>query len=61
MRHVVYRPELNVAASQDEEFQGSRKNMFKHPGDDVMHLTRSAVVSSCVTTDERGRVLIITL
>ncbi|KAG2028863.1 hypothetical protein BDR03DRAFT_1096369, partial [Suillus americanus] len=42
MRHGVYRPELNVMASQDEEFQGSRKNMFKHRGDDVMHLTRSA-------------------
>ncbi|KAG2031521.1 hypothetical protein BDR03DRAFT_1016007 [Suillus americanus] len=42
MRHGVYRPELNVMASQDEEFQGSRKNMFKHPDDDVVHLTRSA-------------------
>lgn len=43
MHHGIYRPELNVVASQDEEFQGSRKNMFKHPGDGVMHLTRSAV------------------
>ncbi|KAG1820599.1 uncharacterized protein BJ212DRAFT_1478698 [Suillus subaureus] len=43
MRYSVYRPELNVMASQDEEFQGSRKNIFKHPGDDVMHLTRSAM------------------
>ncbi|KAG1863721.1 hypothetical protein F4604DRAFT_1039504 [Suillus subluteus] len=42
MRHGVYRPELNVTASQDEEPQGSRKNMFKHPDDDVVHLTRSA-------------------
>ncbi|KAG1811162.1 uncharacterized protein BJ212DRAFT_1302063 [Suillus subaureus] len=36
MRHGIYRPELNVMASQDEEFQGSRKNMFKHPGDDLV-------------------------
>ncbi|KAG1753173.1 hypothetical protein EDB19DRAFT_1902822 [Suillus lakei] len=43
MRHGVYRPELNVMTSQDEEFQGSRKNMFKNPGDDVMHITRSAM------------------
>ncbi|KAG1803400.1 uncharacterized protein BJ212DRAFT_1469815 [Suillus subaureus] len=42
IRHSVYRPELNVMASQEEEFQGSRKNIFKHPDDDVMHLTRSA-------------------
>ncbi|KAG2071900.1 hypothetical protein BDR04DRAFT_1153902 [Suillus decipiens] len=42
MRHGVYRPELNVIASQDEELQGSRKSTFKHPGDDVIHLTRSA-------------------
>ncbi|KAG1780427.1 hypothetical protein EV702DRAFT_778586 [Suillus placidus] len=42
MRHGIYRPELNVMASQDDEFQGSQKNMFRHPGDDVMHLTRSA-------------------
>jgi hypothetical protein len=49
MHHGIYRPELNVVASQDEEFQGSRKNMLKHPGDGVMHLARSAVVSGCVS------------
>ncbi|KAG2148018.1 hypothetical protein DEU56DRAFT_927927 [Suillus clintonianus] len=43
MRHAVYRPELNIKASQDEESQGSRKNTFKHSGDEVMHITRSAV------------------
>ncbi|KAG2345097.1 hypothetical protein BDR05DRAFT_909162 [Suillus weaverae] len=43
MRHGVYRPELNVMASQDNEFQGSRKNMFKHPSDDVIHLSRNAM------------------
>jgi hypothetical protein len=43
MRHGIYRPELNVVASQDEEFQGSRKNIYKHPDDDGMHLTRSIV------------------
>jgi len=59
MRHGIYRPELNVMASQDDGFQGSRNNMFKHPGDDVIHLTRPATVSSCITGD--GRVLIITL
>ncbi|KAG2151810.1 hypothetical protein BD769DRAFT_4554 [Suillus cothurnatus] len=42
MLHGTYRPELNVMASQDEELQRSRINMFKHTGDDVMHLTRSA-------------------
>jgi hypothetical protein len=42
-RQGIYRPELHVMASQEEDFQGSRKNMFKHPGDDVMHLTRSAM------------------
>jgi hypothetical protein len=47
-------------ASQEEELQGSRKNMFKHPGDDVMHLTRSAMVSSCISTGDE-RVLIVTL
>ncbi|KAG1847559.1 hypothetical protein DFJ58DRAFT_915228 [Suillus subalutaceus] len=43
MRYGIYRPELNVMTSQDEEFQGSRKNIFKHPGDEVMHITRSAM------------------
>jgi hypothetical protein len=53
MHHGIYRPELNVEASKDEEFQGSRKNMFKHPSDNnVIHLTRSAVVSSCVSAAE---------
>ncbi|KAG2159074.1 uncharacterized protein EDB93DRAFT_441706 [Suillus bovinus] len=42
MRHGIYRPDLNVVVSQDEEFQGSQKNMSKHPSDDVVHLTRSA-------------------
>ncbi|KAG2148021.1 hypothetical protein DEU56DRAFT_783630 [Suillus clintonianus] len=43
MRHVVYRPELNIKASQDEESQGSRKNMFKHSVDEVVHITPSAM------------------
>ncbi|KAG2038603.1 hypothetical protein BDR03DRAFT_1091201 [Suillus americanus] len=43
MRHSIYRPELNVIASQEEELQESRKNIFKHPDDEVMHLTRSAM------------------
>ncbi|KAG1858237.1 hypothetical protein C8R48DRAFT_715780 [Suillus tomentosus] len=43
MHHGIYRPELNVIASQGEEFQTSRKSTFKHPGDDVIHLTRSAM------------------
>ncbi|KAG2150392.1 hypothetical protein DEU56DRAFT_880665 [Suillus clintonianus] len=61
MRHALYRPELNVKASQDEESQGSqgsRKNMFKHSDDEVMHITSSAMVSSCVSGG--GRVLIVT-
>jgi hypothetical protein len=59
-RQGIYRPELHVMASQEEELHGSRKNMFKHPGDDVMHLTRSAMVSSCISTGDE-RVLIVTL
>ncbi|KAG0697040.1 hypothetical protein DFH29DRAFT_173641 [Suillus ampliporus] len=41
MRHAVYRPELHVRGSQDEELQASRKNMFKDPDDKVAHATRS--------------------
>ncbi|KAG2148020.1 hypothetical protein DEU56DRAFT_978269 [Suillus clintonianus] len=43
VRHAVYRPELNIKASQDEESQGSRKNMFKHSVDEVVHITPSAM------------------
>ncbi|KAG1861756.1 hypothetical protein DFJ58DRAFT_725598 [Suillus subalutaceus] len=40
MRHDVYRPRLDVGAPHDEELQASRKSMFKHPDDEVMHITR---------------------
>ncbi|KAG1775803.1 hypothetical protein EV702DRAFT_1199017 [Suillus placidus] len=40
MRHDVYHPRLHVRASQDEELQASRKSMFKHPNDEVLHITR---------------------
>ncbi|KAG2071896.1 hypothetical protein BDR04DRAFT_478233 [Suillus decipiens] len=43
VHHGIYRPELNIMASQDEEFQGSRRSTFKHPGDDdVIEFTHSA-------------------
>ncbi|KAG2339034.1 hypothetical protein BDR05DRAFT_968484 [Suillus weaverae] len=35
-RHGVYRPELHVSASQDEEFQKSQKD----PEDEVLHITQ---------------------
>ncbi|KAG1879067.1 hypothetical protein F4604DRAFT_551382 [Suillus subluteus] len=40
MRHDVYRPRLDVGAPQDEELQASQKSMFKHPDDEVLHITR---------------------
>ncbi|KAG1724661.1 hypothetical protein EDB19DRAFT_1915414 [Suillus lakei] len=42
-RHGVYRPELHVKASQDEEFKSSRKDVFKHPDDEMVHPTRSVM------------------
>ncbi|KAG1749195.1 hypothetical protein EDB19DRAFT_1904711 [Suillus lakei] len=42
-RHGVYRPELHVKASQDEELKSSRKDVFKHPDDEVVHPTRSVM------------------
>ncbi|KAG1858953.1 hypothetical protein DFJ58DRAFT_744731 [Suillus subalutaceus] len=36
MRHDIYHPELNVMASQEEELQGSWKNIFKHLGRSAM-------------------------
>ncbi|KAG1861759.1 hypothetical protein DFJ58DRAFT_871699 [Suillus subalutaceus] len=44
MRHDVYRPRLDVGASQDEELQASQKSMFKHPDDEVSHITRPVQV-----------------
>ncbi|KAG2153057.1 uncharacterized protein EDB93DRAFT_1248975 [Suillus bovinus] len=40
VRHDVYRPRLHVGASQDEEMQASHNNMFKHPGDEALHVAR---------------------
>ncbi|KAG2038662.1 hypothetical protein BDR03DRAFT_918286 [Suillus americanus] len=49
-RHRVYRPELHVRASEDEELQASRKDVFKHPDDEAVRPSRSVKVgaSSCV-------------
>ncbi|KAG1879064.1 hypothetical protein F4604DRAFT_551278 [Suillus subluteus] len=41
MRHDVYRPRLQVGVSQDEELQASQKSIFKHPDDEVLHITRT--------------------
>ncbi|KAG0699680.1 hypothetical protein DFH29DRAFT_38704 [Suillus ampliporus] len=38
MRYGTYRPELHSIVSQDEELQASRKNMIKHPDDEMVHL-----------------------
>ncbi|KAG0706001.1 hypothetical protein DFH29DRAFT_237766 [Suillus ampliporus] len=38
MRYSTYRPELHFIVSQDEELQASRKNMIKHPDDEMVHL-----------------------
>ncbi|KAG1879074.1 hypothetical protein F4604DRAFT_1923226 [Suillus subluteus] len=40
MRHDVYRPRLDIGASQDEALQASQKSMFKHPDDEVSHIAR---------------------
>ncbi|KAG0709606.1 hypothetical protein DFH29DRAFT_6404 [Suillus ampliporus] len=41
MRHGVYRSGLHIRTLQDEELQTSRKNIFKHPGDELVHSIRS--------------------
>ncbi|KAG1861753.1 hypothetical protein DFJ58DRAFT_725596 [Suillus subalutaceus] len=41
IRHDVYRPRLQVGVSQDEELQASQKSIFKHPDDEVLHITRT--------------------
>lgn len=38
--HDLYCPRLHVGAPQDEELQAYRKSMFKHPDDEVLHITR---------------------
>src|SRR6267154_4144653 len=42
IRDRIYRPDLHIMASQDEELQASQKNLSKHPEDEVVHLTRPA-------------------
>ncbi|KAG2113673.1 hypothetical protein BD769DRAFT_1778575 [Suillus cothurnatus] len=57
MRHDVYRPRLHVRASQDEELQASRKSIFQHPDNEVLHITRpvqAVVASDCVSVDDVG-------
>ncbi|KAG0698372.1 hypothetical protein DFH29DRAFT_878048 [Suillus ampliporus] len=38
----VYRPELCIGASQDENLRAPRKNVFKQPDHEVVHPTRPA-------------------
>ncbi|KAG0698366.1 hypothetical protein DFH29DRAFT_102304 [Suillus ampliporus] len=51
MRHAVYRPELHVRGSQDEELQVSRKNTFKDPDGKVAHSTQSVTRPIEVTVE----------
>lgn len=39
--HGVYRPELHVGTSQEEELQVSRNDIFLHADDEVVHPSRS--------------------
>ncbi|KAG1740207.1 uncharacterized protein EDB91DRAFT_1133693 [Suillus paluster] len=39
-RHGVYRPELCISSSQDENFPASQKNVIRQHSDEVLHLTR---------------------
>ncbi|KAG1847291.1 hypothetical protein C8R48DRAFT_731786 [Suillus tomentosus] len=38
--HEVYRPDLHIRALEDEELQASRRNVFKHPNDEIVHPSR---------------------
>lgn len=51
--HEVYRPDLHIRALEDEELQVSRKNVFKHPDDEIVHPSRFVKVgaSPCVIED----------
>jgi hypothetical protein len=48
--HGVYRPEQHVRASDDDELQVPRKDVFKHPDDEVVHPSQS-VKSIAATTE----------
>ncbi|KAG2153050.1 uncharacterized protein EDB93DRAFT_1248967 [Suillus bovinus] len=52
-RPEVYRPELHIRNSEDEELQVSRKNVFRHPDDEAMHPSRFVMPqqSTAVATD----------
>ncbi|KAG0696391.1 hypothetical protein DFH29DRAFT_1082912 [Suillus ampliporus] len=50
MRHAVYRPELHVRRSQDDELQSSRKDMFADPDDKVVHPTQSVMPQRPIET-----------
>ncbi|KAG2343293.1 hypothetical protein BDR05DRAFT_911825 [Suillus weaverae] len=57
MRHDVYHRRLHVRASQDEEFKVSRKSIFKHPNDEVLHITRpvqAVMVNGYAAVDRIG-------
>ncbi|KAG2088746.1 uncharacterized protein F5147DRAFT_43804 [Suillus discolor] len=52
-RHEVYRPDLHIGASEDEELQASRKDVFKHPDDETVHpsLSVKPQQSTAMSTD----------
>ncbi|KAG2069955.1 hypothetical protein BDR04DRAFT_1100861 [Suillus decipiens] len=49
-RHGVYRPELHIRASEDQELQSSQREVFKHPNGKVMDLSRPESVKRPITS-----------
>ncbi|KAG1724667.1 hypothetical protein EDB19DRAFT_295117 [Suillus lakei] len=49
--HGVYRPELHIGASQDEELKASRKDVFSHLDDEMVHPSRSVMRPIGVTME----------
>ncbi|KAG2355652.1 hypothetical protein BDR07DRAFT_1613549 [Suillus spraguei] len=45
-RHEVYRPELHIRASEDQELKSSQRDVFKHPDNKVMDLSRPESVKA---------------
>lgn len=55
IRRSLYRPELHVDESQDENFGGSPINL-KHPDEEALRPTRpvqAVMVGSCITVNVR--------
>ncbi|KAG2065611.1 hypothetical protein BDR04DRAFT_162791 [Suillus decipiens] len=48
--HAVYRPELHIQMPEDQEFQASRRDVFKHPDDEAVDLSQLFKQPIVVTT-----------